>query len=227
MLNSTTMKSTADDGAASVADAAKIIADIERQLTVARGSLDGLTRARRHSAYLAALGDRGAKSHLAVLASDEAQARQWISDLGLALGVARERLDAAQAAEIAARRPRYVSDQTRRIGGREIAADTEYELLTWPTENDAPANEAAEQVTAYFEINKEHPQLPDAPWHALTNTLFLPFLSPHTPPPVRRWVDPRKPWNSAAAGLNSISTVALPRPDAPPRRPAGSQRRGV
>ena len=104
-----------DDGAASVADAAKIIADIERQLTAARRSLDGLTRARRHSAYLAALGDRDAKSRLAALASDEARRGNGFRLGTWRSGSPESHWYAAQAAEIAARRPRYVPTKPREL----------------------------------------------------------------------------------------------------------------
>ena len=210
-----------DDG--TVAGAEAIVASIESKLAAARSELEATARARRPLAYAAALDDAVAARQLATLVKDETAAQTKVRNLELACEMAGAELVAAKEAEIRARRPRYVSDRTRRIGGLTIEPGVEFELLnSWPTEDDVPCNEAAESVVEYIKANSENPRLPSSPWNSVARCIALPPLPEFKPRP--RWVDPRKPWNNSAAGLDSISTSHLP-PDASPRRSGGSQRR--
>ena len=135
MRNSTTMKSAADDAATSVAAAEAIVDRLGHKLAASRSELEALARERRPLTFAAeALDDRNAARRLVALVREEAAARQKISDLDLALEEGRSRLMAAQAAEIAERKPVYNCDRTRRIGGLEIPAGQEFTLLAWPHE---------------------------------------------------------------------------------------------
>ncbi len=162
-----------DDG--TVAGAEKIVAKLEAQLAVARRELEATARARRPLAYAAALDDAVAARQLATLVKDETAAQTKVRNLELACEMAGAELVAAKEAEIRARRPRYVSDRTRRIGGLTIEPGVEFELLnSWPTEDDVPCNEAAESVVEYIKANSENPRLPSSPWNSVARCIALP-----------------------------------------------------
>ena len=125
------------DADAPVAAAEAIVDRLERRLGTERATLAGITQAKRPLAFEAmALEDRAAINRLAALAREEAAARQKVYDLELAREVGNERLAAAKAAELVARRPRYRSTTYRRIGGLEIAVGEEFEWLGWPSATD-------------------------------------------------------------------------------------------
>jgi hypothetical protein len=199
------------------AAAAAIVDRLERRLASSRRELEGVAKERKAVAYKAlGLDDAVAVRQLATLVKDETAAREAVRNLELAIEVGKERLAAAKAAELAERRPRYRAQD----GGEFISFE-------WPRRGADPINRPAELVFAYFEANKNHPQLPPTPWHTPSENLYLPELPPFTPRIRAPWRDPREARWSGDRSLALDALLAAKPVQQPPAapRPAGSRRR--